>query len=477
LTAVFDTANAIGTVVSNGFTNPYTVTRPSTTGSDRYWFVFFTLDVWDEDFNGLPTGWTQLATKVGGGNDGQCLFGAYIDYASSSSTESFDILNHNWGGFCLSIIATDVAGVNTAVSAESNAQHDPVEIQAPSITTTVDNCLDVLIGTADGSSWTYSSWTPPTGFTAIYENTSGKQENLFLSTKQLTTAGTELALTAYVDAGINDWGYGLRFALEPAGSGGGTTHDVTITESATASESYSNVAILTSSITESSTATDTQSTQTDFVSSQTELATATDIVQGENVTSADTIESATLSDGSDAVVLNLAAQLEATTASDLLTNTLITSAIINESASAIESAIAQVLHNASINEVLSASDATLSSIITQAIISENGNALESVDGVIINLAIQNESVSASDLITNILISNAVIDESSSASDSIAVELSINTELIETSSAGDSSSSQLSVTINIRKTMMTLAYEDRIYVLPNESRIYKDSDYV
>ena len=222
---VLDYTNAIAASISDGYSSPVTVTRPSTTGSDRYWFVFITIDDSSSTPGTFPAGWTQIDTTYVSTGDGQALFGAYIDYALSSATEDFAINNPFWGGLSYSIIATGVAGVNVDSGGQQASSTDPIEMPAAGYTTTVANCLDVFIGSVDASGWAFGGFTPPTGYTSTYEKTTGKQRNLFIAEKQLTTAGAEGALTGFVDSGTTDRGMALRMALDPITSG--TTHDAT----------------------------------------------------------------------------------------------------------------------------------------------------------------------------------------------------------------------------------------------------------
>lgn len=234
MAVVFDIANAIETNYSNGYSSPITVNRPSTTGSDRYWFVFFSFDDGDAGLASVPAGWTAI-TKRASYVDGQCIFGAYIPFDSAGSSESFSISNAFWAGHVYSVVATGVSSVNATTGGSTGSSNAPIEMPAGTLTTTETGGLHVFVGVTDSpDSNAFSSFTPPSGFTSIYEYYSSRTQNLFIATKTLGATGSQGSVTGTVTLASSGSGGGAAVQLAIIEAGGGPS---TLSVTASASPS------------------------------------------------------------------------------------------------------------------------------------------------------------------------------------------------------------------------------------------------
>lgn len=168
---------------------------------------------------------------------------------------------------------------------------------------------------------------------------------------------------------------------------------------------------------------------------------------------------------------------ETATASESSSNTLTTSAVITESAAATDSLVSQVVFNAVIEEINNAGESSNRQLNISAVISETGNAVELISADIINLVFQEESASATETSSNYSNSNALVIESANATETALAQAILNALINESGEAIDVSNGQLFITLNVRKSILTLNKEHRIYTLPADSGIYKDDNYV
>lgn len=225
--------------------------------------------------------------------------------------------------------------------------------------------------------------------------------------------------------------YGTLFAPQrtpsffgAAGGGGGTTYNISISETASASEIAGAVAAFLANISETSTASETMAMKATFGTSISETATASETVATTAVLNASIIETATASETVAAATSFVVTIGETATASETVAMALgaATFAVdISETATASETVADKVTFGASISETATASDLVSMLALFQVGISETATASETVA---MQLANQTYAVS--------------ISETATASDTVVMTLPTTyaISIIETVQAGD-----------------------------------------
>jgi len=219
---------------------------------------------------------------------------------------------------------------------------------------------------------------------------------------------------------------------------------VAATESGTATETESSVLITAVAITETATGTDDTDASFLFVGAATETATAIETQDAIFVQAADVTEPVTNTETSVNLLITLAAATEAATATDTDVVALITDSAITEAGTAIETAAAVLNVTAGITETGTATETGANLLISAAIITEAATANDAViaaneDGVI-------ELAGASDMVSVSIITAAVVSEPATASDSDTAALIMLSAASEAAVA-DESVSALKVIVN------------------------------
>lgn len=113
-----------------------------------------------------PAGWTQFATFTHSANN--IMVTGYRRIASSEPA-SYSWTATGGGNTCVAISMTRIVGTDptTPINVSATGSGNAVSPIAPSVTTTVANCL-VLIATAQRNTLD-SAYTPPSGWTETYD--------------------------------------------------------------------------------------------------------------------------------------------------------------------------------------------------------------------------------------------------------------------------------------------------------------------
>lgn len=209
----------------------------------------------------------------------------------------------------------------------------------------------------------------------------------------------------------------------PLGTTGGTTYNVDVSESASATDAVSALATFVSAIAESVSATETPSAVLVAVADVSESASATDATNWGSATyNVDVTEAASAADAVTAITTLVAAASESLSASDAFTVTAVLGAAVSESASATDATNwGGAVYNVEVAETATLADAVSAALQAIATVSEAGAASDTVAALISASAAALEPASASDLVAAALQTTALLTEAASASDVVAYE--------------------------------------------------------
>lgn len=203
------------------------------------------------------------------------------------------------------------------------------------------------------------------------------------------------------DLAVNFWRhFGPQRIWVPVSAGGGTTYDVSLTESVTPTDTASALATLAAAMSESASGTDTASAQAVLVAAVSESATATD---------------------TPSALLSLVATLnEAASAADAASAIATLGATVSESVSATDVCVAALAAVAAVSEVASAADsASWSGASYSADLTESASPADAVAAAAQLVAQVAEAGSAADVLQTAASLVALITAPASAADSVA----------------------------------------------------------
>ena len=321
----------------------------------------------------------------------------------------------------------------------------------------------VLVGTSislyDGGgfavSGTVASGTTPTRF-AICDSSMGA----FLVPVCYLWAG---AHPEYMpELSRNPWQVFKKRLYKFVSLGGGTIYNESISESASASDSLSALAVFGGALSESASAADTLAASAALAGALSEAASAADVVAAAAAFAGALSEAASASDDIDASigaatyavaldesvsasdVLAASAQMnaamsESASASDALSAASIMVGQLSESVSPVDAIAASGVLAASINESATAADVLSSSAVRMGALSESASAADSIDaeiGAVTYAAELVESVSAADSYTAAAVFASEIVEAVTAQDAVTAAAVLSAVLAEVASADD-----------------------------------------
>lgn len=245
-------------------------------------------------------------------------------------------------------------------------------------------------------------------------------------------------------------------------AGGGTIYNESISESASASDSLSALAVFGGALSESASAADTLAASAALAGALSEAASAADVVAAAAAFAGALSEAASASDDIDASigaatyavaldesvsasdVLAASAQMnaamsESASASDALSAASIMVGQLSESVSPVDAIAASGVLAASINESATAADVLSSSAVRMGALSESASAADSIDaeiGAVTYAAELVESVSAADSYTAAAVFASAIVEAVTAQDAVTAAAVLSAVLAEVASASD-----------------------------------------
>jgi len=261
-----------------------------------------------------------------------------------------------------------------------------------------------------------------------------------------TEAGAATTTMSWTLVASTEWRI-YAVSLQPAG---GTTHEVSISEAATASEVVNSAGnIFSSSRTEAATAAESLSSLLTTLASIAETANSTESSDRLFTTLAAITEAANSVESSDRLLTMLASISESVTATDVSDRLLITLAAITEAANAIESSDRLII--------------TLASII------EAGTATESSDRLLAILAAITEAATATETTDQLLITLAAITEAANAIENIDSLRTTLAEIIEAANATETQSITIEIIVQALKRLLIKDTHNRIFTLDAKPR--------
>ena len=220
--------------------------------------------------------------------------------------------------------------------------------------------------------------------------------------------------------------------------GGGTVHNVSITETLAAADAYAAQMVAAVGLTEAGSATDSSSTIATLIAALQETASASESATAQTTTQAQAVEAASAGDAIAASIATTAAAVEASSVTDSAACQLVAQTQITESASATDAASATAQFLAALIEAASASDASTTGPVTTAAITE--------------------SASASDAVSAVATLIAQVFEAASAADSSTTTAQLLAFMLEPGVAADSQSAATSAVYNVGITEMANALD-------------------
>ena len=159
-----------GNAVTTGYlTTGYDLvaTAPASIAAGNVLIAFLIFDADDANTITPPNGWTQITTVDVSGSAARRSI-SYFKVAGGSEPETYTWVRDVQGNFAWIITIARISGADTASPINvsgSQANANSTSVTAPTITTTVNNCLLVFLG-SDPNGRTY---TPPGGMTERWE--------------------------------------------------------------------------------------------------------------------------------------------------------------------------------------------------------------------------------------------------------------------------------------------------------------------
>lgn len=183
----------------------------------------------------------------------------------------------------------------------------------------------------------------------------------------------------------------------PVSAGGGTTYDVSLTESATPTDTASALATLAAAMSESASGTDTASAQAVLVAAVSESATATDTPSAVLSLVATLNEAASAADAASAIATLGATVSESVSATDVCVAALAAVAAVSEAASAADSASwSGASYSADLTESATPADAVAAAAQLVAQVAEAGSAADALQTAASLVALITAPASAAD---------------------------------------------------------------------------------
>lgn len=265
---------------------------------------------------------------------------------------------------------------------------------------------------------------------------------------------------------LDDWEGGNITAA------GGTTYNVSLSESGSAAESISAVLGAVASLSENASAAESLTATTALVAALAESATAADLVNSGQQVSASLSEAATAADAITALLSASAALTEAASAADSLTAALAQSVSLTESvaASDVLSAVTQLV--AALSEAISASDTMTvgAGQVYSVSISESATTADALSAALLALAQLAESASSAEQLSAIASLQAALTEAGSAVEALSSIATLHVSVIETGSAAEVLSGTGSDKLPVGRWVVRIPGTTRTVIVPARNRM-------
>jgi hypothetical protein len=222
-----------------------------------------------------------------------------------------------------------------------------------------------------------------------------------------------------------------------AAGGGGTTHDIAVSESATATDTATTQASLVATRTEAAAAADAITAALTAAAARTESASAFDTPAVTLTTAAAATEAASATDTPSAGLLTAIARTESATATDAQTSALQAAAGVSEAAAAADAASAARAAVVTVAEAGAATDALVAALAAVAAVAEAVSAVDAVStSPDLTLAVT-EAATAADTVAAVAALVAQVAEAAAAGDQAAIAAQLVATLVEPAAAADS----------------------------------------
>lgn len=224
--------------------------------------------------------------------------------------------------------------------------------------------------------------------------------------------------------------------------GGGTTYNVSISESGSAADTVSNSATVIGAILEAASAADSPSEIATLLAAITEVGTAADVQTVQGIYNAAIAEAASAADAVNGGALFSASVSEAGAAADTTSSVATLPAAITEAGTAVDTVSSKATQGVTVSEAGSAVDSPSEVATLAATITEAGSAADTTNSTGIKSATVSEAASAADTTSSTAILAAAVTEAANAQDSETASAPSDLIIVETMNAQDTVSAQV-----------------------------------
>lgn len=366
------TATGTGTNVGGtpgNYTAAITLNKPSGVADGD---LLFTVISTDGNAVGLVqtlAGWTAYGfNPLRPTTDGQRIY-VFWKIASgegASWTWSTDTNNGNdWTGTVVAYYGQNATwNTDTAHSTvDSTSNSSPVSVADSGVTTSLDNTLLLYIGAGDPNTNNSGSWSDPSGYTAGSQSYANYAPLMFADKVQ-ATAGASGSVAGTLAFAAGAAGFAAVVIPITGTASGGTTYDVSISESVTASDALAAALSAAASVTEGVTVTDLWANVGQLVAALSEASAATDTLTSIATLGAAVSEPVTASDSPSGGSFFADAVTEPATASDAKAGSLVALNALSEPVTVTDAPSSTATLNNAIAEAITPSDSYAADLST-----------------------------------------------------------------------------------------------------------------
>lgn len=302
-----------------------------------------------------------------------------------------------------------------------------------------------------------TAWFPktPEPDTAVYDESiteTASASDVASAVAVLVAALTESATASEAASAVKSTPASLTESAAAADTPAATmVAGASLTESASASDAIAPALTANPSVVESASASDAATNTALIAAVLTETGDPSDLPAGGAALSGDITETATPTDDASATVTVAASLTESASATDAASAVKVTSGAITESAAPTDDAQPQLVANPALSESASPADTVAATAVAVAALTEGATATDAVTATAVLLASVVEAASASDEAVTDGSGLATLTESASASDAITTTATLGVALTEAASATDAASATIDHVVSVTET--------------------------
>lgn len=364
--------------------------------------------------------WTRQASKLGTNGAGVEIWTAPV----TATGASFSVTLTATTGHDLNIRVVEYSGVSATLDKTANnvtgSPGTTLTVTTPTLTSANELICAVV------SAGTTSLTAATSGYTNRGLQASGASIQAYAADDKIvaaTTAVTASYTFAAIGGGAEVQGLIATFAQ----SAGGTVFNDTMSETATAADTFTGLRVSTNAVPEAGTAAETPAALLVASNTLAETGAASDTVTGGLAFANSLNEAGTAADSPSAALVVSASLAETGTAAEALTGSLGINASVNETGTAADTPAGLLSIAASVSETGSAVDTTGGGSLYAVSLAETGTAADTPSAALSVTASVAETGSANDTVSAVATSVGAVAETGSASDAVAsTRIAVNT---------------------------------------------------